>query len=114
MDDNLEHSGVHVDVDTKIPNDPLWPKMVGGVTTHSGKRVTDYLLECRGKKEFKLSQMGDALKAWVEASKARIETSQARTEALLARVERYKSGISSEATSVGTTDFSITRCMVAL
>ena len=25
MDDNLEHGGVHVDVDTKIPNDPLRP-----------------------------------------------------------------------------------------
>ena len=58
--------------------------------------------------------MGDALKTWAEASKVRTETSRARTEALLARVERYKSGTSSEAISVGTNDFSITRCMTAL
>ncbi|KAL6336235.1 hypothetical protein AAG906_011117 [Vitis piasezkii] len=114
MDDNLEHGGVHVDVDTEIPDDPPQPEMAGGVTTRSGKRVTDSLLERRGKKESRLSQMGDALKAWVEASKARTETSRARTEALLARVDRYKSGTSSEATSGGTTDFSITRCMAAL
>ncbi|RVW21152.1 hypothetical protein CK203_110650 [Vitis vinifera] len=43
--------------------------------------------------------MGDALKAWAEASKARTETSRARIETLLARVERYKSGTSSETTS---------------
>ncbi|KAL6318090.1 hypothetical protein AAG906_035235 [Vitis piasezkii] len=104
MDDNLEHGGVHVDVDTEIPDDPPQPEMAGGVTTRSGKRVTDSLLERRG----------NALKAWVEASKARTETSRARTEALLARVDRYKSGTSSEATSGGTTDFSITRCMAAL
>ena len=114
MDDNLEHGGVHVDVDTEIPDDPPQPEMAGGVTTRSGKRVTDSLLERKGKKESRLSQMGDALKAWVEASKARTETSRARTEALLARVDRYKSGTSSEATSGGTTDFSITRCMAAL
>ena len=113
MDDNLEHGGVHVDVDTEIPDDPPQPEMAG-ITTRSGKRVTDSLLERRGKKESRLSQMGDTLKAWVEASKARTETSRARTEALLARVDRYKSGTSSEATSGGTTDFSITRCMAAL
>ena len=51
MDDNLEHGGVHVDVDTKIPNDPLQPEMVGGVTTRSGKHATDSLLERKGKKK---------------------------------------------------------------
>ena len=75
MDDNLEHGGVHVDVDTEIPDNPLQPEMVGGVTTHSGKRATDSLFERRGKKESRLSQMGDTLKAWAEASKARTETS---------------------------------------
>ena len=55
--------------------------------------------------------MGDALKAW---AKARTETTRARIEALLARVERYKSGTSSETTSVGTNGFSITKCMTAL
>ncbi|KAL6331654.1 hypothetical protein AAG906_011595 [Vitis piasezkii] len=64
MDDNLEHGGVHVDVhDTKILDDPQRVEMVGGVTTHSGKHATNSLLERRGKKESKLSQMGDALKA---------------------------------------------------
>ena len=58
--------------------------------------------------------MGDALKAWVEASKVGTKTYRGRTEALLARVERYKNGISSEATSGDTTDFSITRCMTTL
>ncbi|RVW62985.1 hypothetical protein CK203_059293 [Vitis vinifera] len=80
MDDNLEHGGVNVDVDIEILDDSLRPKI--------------------GKKESKLSQMGDALKTWAEASKVRTETSRARTEALLARVERYKSGTSSEAISV--------------
>ncbi|RVX08197.1 hypothetical protein CK203_017697 [Vitis vinifera] len=101
MDDNLEHGGVHVDVDIEILDDPLQPEMVRGVTTHSGKCATDSLLERRGKKESRLSQMGDALKAWAETSKTRTETSRARTKALLARVERYKSGTSSEATSAG-------------
>ena len=55
MDDNLEHGGVHVDVDTEILNDPLWLEMVGEVTTYSGKRVTDSLLKHRGKKESRLS-----------------------------------------------------------
>ena len=50
MDDNLEYGGVHVDVNTKILDDLLRPEMVGGVTTCSGKRATDSLLECRGKK----------------------------------------------------------------
>ena len=58
--------------------------------------------------------MGDALKAWVEASKARTETSRTRIESLLVRVDKYKSATSSEATSGGTTDFSITRCMTTL
>ena len=31
MDDNLEHGGLHVDGDTEIPDNPLRPKMVGGV-----------------------------------------------------------------------------------
>ena len=114
VDDNLEHGGVHVDVDIEIPDDPLRPEMVGEVTTRSGKCATDSLLERRGKKESRLSQMRDSLKAWVETSKARTKTSRARTKALLARVERYKSGTSNEATSVDTTDFSITRCMAAL
>ncbi|RVW46123.1 hypothetical protein CK203_076232 [Vitis vinifera] len=65
MNDNLEHGGVHVDVDIEIPDDPLQPEIVGGVTTHSGQRATDFLLERRGKKESRLSQMGDALKAWL-------------------------------------------------
>ena len=63
MDDNLEHGGVHVDVDIEILDDPLRPEMVGGVTTRFGKRATDSLLERRGKKESRLSQMGDALNA---------------------------------------------------
>ena len=75
MNDNLEHGGVHVDVDIEIPNDPLRPEMVGEVTTRSGKCATDSLLERRGKKESRLSQMGDALKAWAKASKARTKTS---------------------------------------
>ena len=29
MDGNLEHSGVHVDVNSEIPNDSLQPEMVG-------------------------------------------------------------------------------------
>ena len=49
--------------------------MVEEVTTHFGKRATDSLFERRGKKESRLSQMGDTLKAWAEASKARTETS---------------------------------------
>ena len=105
---------VDVDVDTEIPDDSLWLEMVGGVTTCFGKRTTNSLLKRRGKKESKLSQMEGALKAWVEALKDRIDTFQARTEALLAITERYKSGTSSEATSAGTNDLSITRCMTAL
>ena len=58
--------------------------------------------------------MGDALKAWVEASKVGTKTYRVRTEALLARVDKYKSGTNSEATSGDTTDFSITRCMTTL
>ena len=83
MNDNLEHGGVHVDVDIEIPGDPLQPEIVGGVTTHSGQRATDFLLERRGKKESRLSQMGNALKAWAKTSKARIETSRARTKGIV-------------------------------
>ena len=50
MDDNLEHDGVHVDVDIRIPNDPLRPEMVGGVVICFGKRATNSLLERSGKK----------------------------------------------------------------
>ena len=50
MDDNLEHGGVHMDVDTEILDDPPQPEMIGGVTTRFGKRVIDSLLERRGKK----------------------------------------------------------------
>ena len=52
-----------MDVDTKILNDSLRLEMVGGVTTCFGKCTTDSLLKCRGKKDSKLSQMGDTLKA---------------------------------------------------
>ena len=87
----------------------------GGVTTHSGKRTSDYCGDRRGKKKSRLGQMGDALKAWAEASKARFETSKAKTEALLARVERYKGRTSIEATSSSNThEFNITKCMTAL
>ena len=41
MDDNSEHGGVHVDVDCEIPNDPLRPELVVGVTTRSTKRTID-------------------------------------------------------------------------
>ena len=58
--------------------------------------------------------MGDALKAWVEASKAKTKTSQVRTRALLARAQRYKSGTSSEATTTGTNHFSIIKYMTTL
>ena len=68
----------------------------------------------RGKKDSRLSQMGDTLKAWVEASKARNETSRAKTEAFLAKAERYKNRTTSEATSTGINDFSITKCMTTL
>ena len=58
----------------------------------------------------RISQIGDTWKAQVERSKARSETSKARIEALLTIIERYKSGISSEATSANTNDFSVTKC----
>ncbi|RVW25986.1 hypothetical protein CK203_098051 [Vitis vinifera] len=99
MDHNLEHDGVHVVVDCEILDDPLQPELVRGVTTHSRQCTSNSQLDCTSKKESRLSQMGDALKAWAKASKARIETSNTRTEALLAKVERYKSGTSNKATS---------------
>ena len=111
MDDNLEHYGVHVDVDCETPNNPLQLEYIG-VTTGSGKRTSNSSLDFRGKKESRMSQMSDVLKAWMEAYKAKTETSKAITEALLAKAKRYKSGASSEATSVG--DYSITRCMRVL
>ena len=59
--------------------------------------------------------MGNALKAWVEASKARYEAFKAKIEALLARAKRYKGGTSTEATSsLGTHEFSTTKCMATL
>ena len=79
---------MHVDIDCECPDDPLRPMMEGGVTTRFGKRSSDYYGDRRGKKESRLGQMGDALKAWAEASKARSEASKAKTEALLARAER--------------------------
>ena len=51
-----------MDVDYEILNDLLQPEIVGGVTTHSGKHITDSLLDRRGKKESRSSQM-DTLKA---------------------------------------------------
>ena len=79
---------MHVDVDYESPDYPLRPMIEGGVTTRFGKRSSDYYGDRRGKKESRLGQMGDALKAWVAASKARSEASKAKTEALLARAER--------------------------
>lgn len=109
--ENLEHGGVHVDVDYEFPYDPLQPKVMRGVATHFGKRTNNFLLDHKDKKEQILSQISDTLKAWTKASKVRIETPRARTEALLARARRYKSGTSSEVTSAGTNNFSITKCM---
>ena len=114
MDHNLEHDGVHVVVDCEILDDPLQPELVRGVTTHSRQCTSNSQLDCTSKKESRLSQMGDALKAWAKASKARIETSNTRTEALLAKVERYKSGTSNKATSASTNDFSIKNDTIAL
>ena len=37
---NLEHDGVHVDVDRETPNNPLRPEHVG-VTTRFGKRTSN-------------------------------------------------------------------------
>ena len=103
-----------MDIDHEIHNDPLQVELVGGVTTRSRKPTIDSQLDRRGKKESRLSQIDDALKAWVEPSKVRIETSRVRTKALLAKVERYKSGANSETTSAGTNDFGKTKCMIAL
>lgn len=114
MDHNLEHDGVHVVVDCEILDDPLQPELVRGVTTHSRQCTSNSQLDCTSKKESRLSQMGDALKAWAKASKARIQTSNTRTEALLAKVERYKSGTSNKATSASTNDFSIKNDTIAL
>ena len=114
MDHNLEHDGVHVVVDCEILDDPLQPELVRGVTTHSRQCTSNSQLDCTSKKESRLSQMGDALKAWAKASKARIKTSNTRTEALLAKVERYKSGTSNKATSASTNDFSIKNDTIAL
>ena len=83
---------------------------MGGVTTHFRKHTIDSLLDRGGKKEMRISQIGDTWKARVETSKARSETSKARIEALLTIIERYKSEISSEATSADTNDFSVTKC----
>ena len=58
MDDNLEHGGVHVDVDTEIHNDSLWLEMVREMTTHSGKHATSSLLKCRGKKRVQIKSNG--------------------------------------------------------
>ena len=88
-----------MDVDYEILNYLLQPEIVGGVTTHFGKHITDSLLDHIGKKESRSSQM-DTLKAWVKTFKARIETSKARTEALLVRAKRYKRKTNNEATSV--------------
>ena len=114
MDHNLEHDGVHVVVDCQILDDPQQPELVRGVTTHSRQCTSNSQLDCTSKKESRLSQMGDALKAWAKTSKARIETSNTRTEALLAKVERYKSGTSNKATSASTNDFSIKNDTIAL
>ena len=114
MDHNLEHDGVHVVVDCQILDDPQQPELVRGVTTHSRQCTSNSQLDCTSKKESRLSQMGDALKAWAKASKARIQTSNTRTEALLAKVERYKSGTSNKATSASTNDFSIKNDTIAL
>ena len=84
---------------------------MGGVTTRFRKHNIDSLLDRGGKKEMRISQIGDTWKARVETSKARSETSKARIEALLTIIERYKSGISSEATSADTNDFTVTKCM---
>ena len=104
MDDNLQDGEVHVDLDCE-----------GLVTTHFGKCTSDYCGDNRGKKEQRLSQIRDTLKAWAEASRARYETSNAKTEALLAKVERYKGRTSIEATSSsGAHEFSIIKCMPIL
>ena len=40
IDDNLQHGGVHVDVDCESLDDPLRQLVIeGGVTTHSGKHI---------------------------------------------------------------------------
>ena len=44
MDHNLDHGGVHVDIDCKFHNDPQLLEIVGQVTTHSRKHTIDSLL----------------------------------------------------------------------
>ena len=70
-----------MDVDCEILDDSLWPKLVGRVTAYFGKCTTDSQLDCRDKKESRLSQMGYALKAWVKACKVKTETSRVTTKA---------------------------------
>ena len=55
MDDNLEHGGVHADVDCEILDDPLRLELVGRVTTCFEKCTIDSQLDCRDKKESRLS-----------------------------------------------------------
>ncbi|RVW15292.1 hypothetical protein CK203_034290 [Vitis vinifera] len=69
MDDNLQHGGVHVDVDCESPNDPLRLVIEGDVTTCSRKCTSEYCGDGKGKKESRLGQMGDALKSWAETFK---------------------------------------------
>ena len=115
MDDNLQHGGVHVDVDCESPNDPLRLVIEGDVTTCSRKCTSEYCGDGKGKKESRLGQMGDALKSWAETFKVWFEAFKAKIEALLARVEKYKGGTSTETTSSsGTHEFSLTKWMSAL
>lgn len=111
MDDNLEHGRVHVDLDCETPRNPL-QLMHGEGTTRSRKRTSNSLLDNRDMKESRISQMSDALKAWMEASEAKVEYSKTKKEALLAKAESYKSGANRKATIIG--DYTIAQCMAAL
>ncbi|KAL6318973.1 hypothetical protein AAG906_001446 [Vitis piasezkii] len=74
----------------------------GGVTTHSKKHTSDY---CEDRKK-SLESLG---------FNARFETFKAKTKTLLTRAKRYKGRTSTEAiSSLGTHEFSITKCMEAL
>ena len=72
IDGNLQYGRVHMDVDGEIPYGPLRLNIMGGVTTYFRNWTIDSQLNHKGKKKTRLSQMGDAVKAWGETFRLEI------------------------------------------
>ncbi|KAJ4830427.1 hypothetical protein Tsubulata_032913, partial [Turnera subulata] len=106
LDEEYVNTGVHVNLEDDNDDDGEDPVPIHTTerVTHSEKRTIIVPEQKPKKKDTRMTQFNEAIKAYVETSKIRQMES-------LARVERYKSQTTTSSNSSPAANFSMTKCI---